>query len=65
MTKNERAEAPEGLNATPNAAPLPLGGGECEFQRLGFSQVLEIPREGVLMQIRRPPQTPSPTKSEV
>ena len=28
MTKNERAEAPEGLNATPNAAPLPLGGGD-------------------------------------
>ena len=65
MKKDGRAEGPEGLSVTPNAAPLPLGGGECEFQRLGFSQVLEIPREGVLLQICRPSRTPSPTKSEV
>ena len=43
---------------------LPLGGGECEFQHLGFSQVLEIPREGQCPNVEVC-MTPSPTKSEV
>jgi hypothetical protein len=43
--------------------PSPPWWGRKRFQRLGFSQVLEIAREGVLLRHRLLPRTPSPTKS--